>query len=66
VQRLAEANHQERALPSGHLDNAMLAVLGDALEEAGCRDGDILSHCREPGKVHARGCWVVDLLLNKA
>ncbi|MEX1231174.1 MAG: hypothetical protein WEB58_13090 [Planctomycetaceae bacterium] len=38
--------------------------LADALEEAGCRDADILSHCRSPSP-HVRGCWVVDLLLEK-
>jgi hypothetical protein len=39
-----------------------LPVLADALEEAGCTDQDVLRHCRgqEP---HARGCWLVDLLL---
>jgi hypothetical protein len=65
VKCLAEGIYQERALPSGHLDTTMLAVLADALEEAGCRDSDVLSHCREQGRVHVRGCWVVDLLLQK-
>jgi hypothetical protein len=41
-----------------------LLVLADALEDAGCRDADILGHCRGPGP-HARGCWVVDLILGK-
>jgi hypothetical protein len=41
-----------------------LPLLGDALEEAGCTDADILHHCREPGE-HVRGCWVVDLILSK-
>lgn len=41
-----------------------LPILADALEEAGCEDEAILSHCREPG-VHVRGCWVVDLVLGK-
>jgi hypothetical protein len=48
-------------LHSGHLDNARLAVLSDALEEAGCDDA-ILSHLRSPGP-HVRGCWAVDLCL---
>lgn len=43
---------------------AALPILADALEEAGCDNLDILSHCREPG-IHIRGCWVVDLLLGK-
>ena len=41
-----------------------MPILADALEEAGCTNTDILSHCRQSG-VHVRGCWVVDLLLRK-
>jgi hypothetical protein len=41
-----------------------LPILADALEEAGCDHADILDHCRTPGE-HARGCWVLDLLLDK-
>jgi hypothetical protein len=64
VRRLAEAAYAERPLPSGQLDPARLAVLADALEEAGCQDAEILAHCRGTGP-HARGCWVLDLLLAK-
>ena len=39
----------------------LMPVLGDALEEAGCADADVLRHCRGPGP-HVRGCWVVELL----
>jgi hypothetical protein len=39
-------------------------ILGDALEDAGCDDVEILHHCHEPGE-HVRGCWVVDLVLGK-
>jgi len=41
-----------------------LPILADALEDAGCTDAVILDHCRQPGE-HARGCWVVDLVLAK-
>jgi hypothetical protein len=41
-----------------------LSVLADALSEAGCTDEAVLAHCRSPGP-HTRGCWPVDLLLNK-
>jgi hypothetical protein len=41
-----------------------LPILADALEDAGWTNRDILDHCRTPG-VHARGCWVVDLLLGR-
>jgi hypothetical protein len=64
VSKLAEAAYEERQLPSGHLDPARLAVLADALEEAGCTDADILGHLRSPGP-HVRGCWALDLLLGK-
>jgi len=64
VVALATAPYEERHLPAGTLDPARLAVLADALEEAGCDNADILSHLREPGP-HVRGCWVVDLLLGK-
>ena len=43
---------------------AAMPILADALQEAGCEDADILTHCREPG-THVRGCWVVDLVLGK-
>jgi hypothetical protein len=42
-----------------------MPILGDALEEAGCTNPDILNHCRQPGE-HVRGCWVVDLVLSKS
>jgi hypothetical protein len=63
VPRLAQAAYAERQLPSGHLDPARLAVLADALEDAGCQDADLLGHLRGPGP-HVRGCWVVDSLLD--
>jgi hypothetical protein len=44
---------------------ADLPILADALEEAGCSEVDIVSHCRAP-RPHARGCWIVDLLLGKS
>ena len=64
VVSIAQAAYEERALPSGELDAARLAVLADALEEAGCSDAEILSHLRSPGQ-HVRGCWALDLILGK-
>jgi hypothetical protein len=64
VVRLAQAAYDKRQLPAGTLDTSRLAVLADALEEAGCAGDDILSHLRGP-EPHVRGCWVVDLLLAK-
>jgi hypothetical protein len=54
VRGLAESIYRER-------DFAQMPILGDALEDAGCRNEDLLRHCREQ-KEHARGCWVLDLL----
>ena len=65
VVALAQAAYDERELPAGTLDPTRLAVLADALEEAGCTDQAILDHLRGPGP-HVRGCWVVDLLLGKS
>ena len=54
---LARAMYESR-------DFAAMPILADALQDAGCEDGAILSHCRGPGP-HVRGCFVVDLLLKK-
>jgi hypothetical protein len=64
VRRLAAAIYEERVLPQGTLDRRRLAVLADALEEAGCTNEDVLSHCRSPSD-HVRGCWLLDLILGK-
>ena len=61
VVSLARAAYDERQLPSGELDPRRLAVLADALEEAGS-PAELVSHLRSPGP-HVRGCWVVDLCL---
>jgi hypothetical protein len=65
VVRLAQAAYDERHLPAGTLDTGRLAVLADALEEAGCTNADILGHLRGPGP-HVRGCWPVDLCSGKS
>jgi hypothetical protein len=65
VVRLAQAAYDHRTLPAGSLDPTRLAVLTDALEEAGCNNQEMLTHLRGPGP-HVRGCWVVDLLIGKS
>jgi hypothetical protein len=60
-----------RAGPSGHIARDIydrrafreMPVLGDALEDAGCTDEAILSHCRST-RLHTRGCWLLDALLD--
>jgi hypothetical protein len=42
-----------------------MPILADALEESGCMGQDITQHLRQPGHVHVRGCWALDLLLEK-
>lgn len=74
IRKLARLIYEERRFDD-------LPMLADALEDAGCTDADILMHCRGydsyypyggykegdiiPARMHVRGCWVVDLLLNK-
>jgi hypothetical protein len=45
-------------------DFAAMPILADALQDAGCANDDVLSHCRGDGP-HVRGCWVIDLILGK-
>lgn len=55
--KMAKKIYEERAFE-------LLPIVADALQEAGCKDPQILEHCRGPGP-HVRGCFVVDLLLEK-
>jgi hypothetical protein len=57
IPKLAQAIYEDRAFDR-------LPLLADALEEAGCHEPDMLTHCRQPGE-HRRGCWLVDLVLGK-
>jgi hypothetical protein len=55
--KVAAGIYQERSFED-------LAILADALTDAGCPCQELVQHCRKPG-VHGRGCWAVDLLLGK-
>jgi hypothetical protein len=55
IGELAQAIYSQRAFDR-------MAVLADALEEAGCTNAEVLDHCRAP-QCHVRGCWVIDALL---
>jgi hypothetical protein len=57
VAKIAQAIYEESAFDRK-------PILADALTDAGCNNADILNHCRDVGP-HVRGCWVVDLLLEK-
>jgi hypothetical protein len=57
VQPLAQGIYAERAFDR-------MPILADALEEAGCDDPDILTHCRSE-QPHGQGCWVIGLLLGR-
>ncbi|VTR93309.1 Uncharacterized protein (Fragment) OS=uncultured bacterium PE=4 SV=1 [Gemmata massiliana] len=46
-------------------DFGAMPILGDALQDAGCDNTDVLDHCRDSRAPHVRGCWVVDLVLGK-
>jgi hypothetical protein len=56
--KLARSIYDDRAFDR-------LPLLADALEDAGCTDAAILGHLRGRGP-HVRGCWAVDLVLDKA
>ena len=65
VVALARVIYAERAFD-------LMPVLADALQDAGCDDEHILTHCRGREEVgypvqgaHARGCWVLDAILGK-
>ena len=45
-------------------DFSAMPILADALQDAGCENDDVLSHCRQQG-AHCRGCWALDLILEK-
>jgi hypothetical protein len=64
VPRLAEAIYDNRKMPEGTLDNSRMAILADALLDAGCDDEALIQHCRSEGQ-HVRGCCAVDLILEK-
>lgn len=57
VRGLAAAAYDGRAFDR-------LPLLADALQDAGCDNEGVLDHCRGGGP-HARGCWVVDLVLGR-
>jgi hypothetical protein len=57
VRDLARGIYEDRAFDR-------LPLLADALMDAGCDDEQVLTHCRSEGP-HVRGCWVLDLVLEK-
>jgi hypothetical protein len=58
VPRLARTIYADRRFEE-------MPVLGDALEEAGCADAEVLEHCRS-SVGHVRGCWLLDALLGRS
>jgi hypothetical protein len=58
VGKLAASIYEDRAFEQ-------MPILADALEEAGCGNKEMLTHFRQQGQIHVRGCWLLDLLLQK-
>jgi hypothetical protein len=58
VLALARGIYEEKAFDR-------MPILADALQDAGCANEDVLTHCRDVTQLHVRGCWVVDLVLGK-
>ena len=59
VTQLAQHIYEARAFTT-------MPILADALQDAGCDNADVLNHCRDATATHVRGCWVVDLVLEKS
>jgi hypothetical protein len=64
VQRLAEDAFEHRSPRDGKLDTARVAMLADAVEDAGYGDADLLDHLRCPGP-HVRECWALDRIMGR-
>jgi hypothetical protein len=64
ILHLAQVAYEERET-NGHLNSVTLAVLADALDEAGA-DAALAAHLRHLDAVHVRGCHAIDVLLGKA
>jgi hypothetical protein len=58
VMALAKGIYHDRAFDR-------MPILADALQDAGCENTDILNHLRDPNATHVRGCWALDLVLEK-
>ena len=58
VLALAEGIYADRAFDR-------MPILADALQDAGCDNPDVLTHCRDTLLTHVRGCWVIDLLTGR-
>jgi hypothetical protein len=65
VMKMAQAVYEGQALSGGTLDNSRLAVLADALEDAGLTDAEVLGHLRSGGP-HVRGCFALDAILGRS
>jgi hypothetical protein len=61
---LAKQAYDGRA-DDGKVDSVTLLALADACEEAGCSDQVLLNHLRKSPCYHVRGCWALDLILDK-
>ena len=64
VVSLAKVAYFDRDPSTGALNNERLMILADAVQEAGCEEAALLEHLRGDGP-HVRGCWVMDLILDK-
>jgi hypothetical protein len=57
VRKLAQAIADEQAWDQ-------LPILADALEEAGCRNSELIEHFRA-GEPHVSCCWILDIMLQQ-
>ncbi len=59
IPSLAQMIYEDRAW-------GQLPRLAGALEQAGLDNPEILAHLRQEGQVHVRGCWCLDLILQRS
>src|SRR5947209_2610439 len=66
--RAERGRDRDDPLPDGlyeSRDFSAMPILADALQDSGCANEQVLTHCRDGGP-HVRGCWVVDAILGKS
>ncbi|MBY0459631.1 MAG: hypothetical protein K2V38_20115 [Gemmataceae bacterium] len=63
--RTSDVAHLAAAIYNSR-DFSAMPILADALQDAGCDNPHALRHCRaEDAGAHVRGCWVLDLALDR-
>jgi hypothetical protein len=66
VASIAKTAYAQSDPVTGRLSSLDLQAIADLMEDRGCpQDDPFLTHLRSP-LPHVKGCWAIDLILNKA